>query len=143
MAFEDELRSFIEARLLAYDPGIDLSANSPAQLKIVEPTLLRFGTDPFSTDIATFIRDRMTQEFPDMDPDGGGMVEDILAKPLQLLLEPFKREIENVKNGASLANAGIMSEEEANALGANWFTDRDEGDFASGIVRLYLSLIHI
>lgn len=137
MAFEDDLRNFIEGRLLAYDPGIDLSPNSPAQLKIVEPTIQRFGIDPFSTDIPTFIRDRMLQEFPDMAADDGGMVEDILAKPFQLLMEPFKREIELVKIGSSLANASIMSEEEADALGSNWFSDRDTGDYASGPVRLY------
>lgn len=139
MAFEDELRNFIEGRLLAYDPGIDLSPNSPAQLKIVEPTIKRFGIDPFSTDIPTFIRDRMIQEFPDMAADDGGMIEDILSKPFQLLMEPFKREIELVKIGSSLVNAGIMSEEEADSLGANWFSDRDTGDYSSGPVRLYYS----
>ncbi len=139
MAFEDELRSFIEGRLLAYDPSIDLSANSPAQLKIVEPTIQRFGIDPFSTDIPTFIRDRLVQEFPELAADDAGMAEDILAKPFQLLFEPFKREIELVKLGASLSNAGIMSEDETDALGANWFSERDAGDYSSGTVRLYYS----
>src|SRR5690349_1371326 len=129
MAFADELRNFMEGRLLAYDPSIDLSPNSPAQLQIIDPVIQRFGEDPFSTDIPTFIKDRLVQEFPDMAADSGGMLEDILTKPLQLLLEPFKREVELVKIGASISNASIMSEEEANALGANWFVDRDDGDF--------------
>lgn len=139
MAFEDDLLDFLESRLLSYDPAIDLSPNSPAQLQIIQPIIQRFGEDPFSVDIPTFIQDRLLQEFPDLAANNGGMVEDILSKPSQLLLEPFKRQIELVKLGSSLQNADIMAESEANALGANWFTDRDIGDFASGPVRLFYS----
>lgn len=137
MSFEDDLRSFLETRLLAFDPAIDLSPNSPAQLQIITPTITRFGVDPFSTDIPTFIRDRLIQEFPDMAADNGGMTEDILSKPSQLLLEPFKRQIELVRLGGSFQNADVMAESEADALGANWFTDRDTGDFASGPIRIF------
>jgi hypothetical protein len=137
MAFEDDLRSFLETRLLAFDPAMDLSSNSPAQLQVITPIIERFGEDPFSTDIPTFIRDRLIQEFPDMNADNGGMLEDLLTKPMQLLLEPFKREIELVRLGGSFQNADVMAESEADALGANWFTDRDTGDFSSGPVRLF------
>lgn len=137
MSFEDDIRSFLETRLIAFDPAIDLSPNSPAQLQIITPIIERFGEDPFSTDISTFIRDRLIQEFPDMAADNGGMTEDILSKPNQLLLEPFKREIELVRLGGSFQNADVMSESEADALGANWFTDRDTGDFSSGPVRIF------
>lgn len=139
MAFVDDLQSFLETRLISYDPSIDLSANSPAQLKIITPIIQRFGEDPFETDIPSFIRDRIVQEYPDMAADNGGMLEDILTKVHQLLLEPFKREIELVKIGSSFANADIMADAEAEALGANWFTDRDGGDFASGPVRLFFA----
>jgi hypothetical protein len=137
MAFEDDLRNFLETRLLELDPAMDLSPNSPAQLKVITPILERFGQDPFATDIPTFIRDRLIQEFPEMAADSGGMVEDILSKPSQLLLEPFKRQIELVQLGGSFQNAAVMSEAEADAIGANWFTDRDTGDFSSGPVRLF------
>lgn len=137
MAFADDLKSFLEERLKAFDPTIDLSANSPAQIQVIEPTLRRFEEDPFSTDIPTFIKDRLIQEFPDLAADGGGMLQDALAKPLQLMLEPFKREIELIKIGQSASNAALMSEDEATALGANWFEDRNEGGSATGSVRLY------
>ncbi len=137
MSFEDDLRSFLETRLLAFDPAIDLSSNSPAQLQIITPIIQRFGEDPFSTDIPTFIRDRIVQEFPDMSADNVGALEDLLSKPVQLLLEPFKRQIELVRLGGSFQNADVMAESEADALGANWFTDRDTGDFSSGPVRIF------
>lgn len=137
MAFKDDLQNFLEGRLIAFDPAIDLSSNSPVQLKVIEPIIERFGEDPFSTDIPTFIKDRLTQEFPDMASDNAGIAEDILSKPLQLLLEPFKRQIELVKLGSSVANASIMEEAEADALGANWFTNRNIGSFSSTTVRLF------
>ncbi len=137
MAAADEIRSFLETRLLALDPAIDLSSNSPAQIHVIEPVLARFSDDPFSTDIPSFIKDRLLQEFPELATDNGGMLDDILRKPFQLIFEPLKREIELVKIGQSVNNASVMSEEEADALGANWYKDRDQGSTSSGGVRLY------
>jgi hypothetical protein len=79
----------------------------------------------------------MIQEFPELSADNGGAMEDLFTKPLQLMLEPFKREIELIKIGQSTANAALMSEAEADALGANWFEPRNEGKSSGGSVRLY------
>lgn len=137
MAFEDELRDFMENRLSAFDPSIDLSNNSTAQVQIIEPLLARFGEDPFAIDIPTFLRERLVQEFPDLAADNAGLLEDLFTKPLQLVLEPFKRAIETVNINQSVENASLMSTDEANALGGNFFQSREEGDFASGPVRVY------
>ncbi len=139
MAFQDELRSFLENRLLAYDAGIDLSPDSPAQSQIIDPVVERFAEDPFSVDIPTFIEDLMTQQFPELVADGGGMLGDLLTKPMQMLLEPFKRNIELVKLNQSAANAALMSDDEADALGANFFQPRNEGGESGGSVRLYFA----
>lgn len=139
MAFADDLRNFLENRLRAYDPSIDVSENSPAQVEIITPILKRFEEDPFSIDISLFIKDRLTQEYPELATDGGSELEDMLIKPLQLLLEPFKREIELIKLTKSTQNASLMSDDEADALGANWFSDREEGDFSGGPVRLFFN----
>lgn len=139
MAIADELRSFLESRLEAFDPTIDLSPNSRAQVQIIDSTVSRFAEDPFSTDIPTFIKDRMLQEYPDLASDDGGLLEDILCKPLRMLLAPFKREVESTKLNQSIRNASLMSEEEANALGANWFETRNEGNTAGGGTRLFFA----
>jgi len=139
MAFEDDLRVFMENRLQAFDPTIDLGANSPAQVQIIEPTISRFGTDPFSVDIPTFMRDRLVQEFPELAADEAGLLEDLFTEPLQLLLEPFKREIELTRINQSVENASLLSDDEADALGSNFFETREEGDFAGGLVRLFFA----
>lgn len=139
MAFQDDLRSFLENRLLAYDAGVDLSPGSPAQVQIIDPTVARFAQDPFSTDIPTFIQDVLIQNYPELAADNGGLLGDLFSKPLQLMLEPFKRQIELVKLNQSVNNANLMADEEADALGANFFDSRNEGSFAGGTVRLYFA----
>lgn len=139
MAIADDLQSFLEDRLTAFDPTIDLSPNSPAQVQVISPTIARFAEDPFSTDISTFFHDRMTQEFPEMLADGGGMADDVLSKPFQLMFEPFKRQIQLVSLGQSINNASLMSDDEADALGANWFEPRKEGGSSGGGVRIFFA----
>lgn len=139
MSFAEDLTSFIEERLKAYDSTIDLSAGSPAEIQIVQPIVAKLGEDPFSTDISSFLRDRLVQEFPEMAADDGGLLEDIFTKPLQLMLEPFKREVLKVRNNQSVANLELLSEDEADALGANWFATRNIGNVVTGPVRVYFA----
>lgn len=138
-SFAEDLQNFLENRLLAFDPSIDLSPGSPAQSRVIEPILKRLGEDPLDTDVPKFIRDRMLQEFPTLMIDNGGLLEDLFSKPLQLVLEPFKREISRVKQNQSIRNAALLSDDEADALGSNWFEQRDEGDYSGGSVRLYFA----
>lgn len=139
MASSDDLQNFIENLLVGYDPTIDLTPGSPAETQIVQPILDRFAEDPFSVDIPTFLRDRLVQEFPDLAADNGGQLEDLFTNPMQLFLEPFKREIESVKINQSVVNAELMADSEADALGANFFEPREAGDFSGGLVRLYFA----
>lgn len=139
MALTDDLQSFLENVLQGFDATIDLSPGSPAQTQVIAPILARIAIDPLDTDISTFIQDRFLQEFPDLVADGGGLLQDALTSPLQLLLEPFKREVQTVKNNQSVRNADIMGDDEADALGANWFEDRPQGNTATTSVRLFFA----
>lgn len=139
MAFADDIRSFMENRLQAFDPTIDLSANSNAQQTIIDPLISKLGEDPFSVDVSLFLRDRLVQEFPELAADNAGLLEDLFTKPLQLVLEPFKRSIQSSQINLSVANASLMADDEADALGGNFFEDREDGDFASGPARIFFS----
>lgn len=131
-----DLQAFLESRLLALDPTIDLDAGSPAQVQFIEPVIRYLGTDPFETDIDTFITDRLAQEFPDVFAGDPGVVRDTFVKPLILILDPFKREIESLKRNQSLKDPSILSDEDADALVANVFDERDPGAFAVGVGRI-------
>ena len=133
---KQDLQSFLEDRLRALDPTVDLDTGSPAQVQFIEPVLKYLGTDPFETDIQSFITDRFSQEFPDIFAGDPGVVRDVFIKPMILLLEPFKREIQSTKKNQSLADPTVLSDDEADALVANVFDERDPGGFATGTGRL-------
>lgn len=139
MAFEDDLRGFLENRLREFDPSIDLSTGSPAQLQVIDPTIARFGEDPFSVKTRDFVIARLTQEFPELAASAGGELEDLFVSPMQVLIEPFKRAVESVRINLSVENADLMADDEADALAANFFETREEGGFAGGQVRLFFT----
>lgn len=134
-----ELKSYLEDRLLVLDPSIDLEAGSPAQTLFIEPVLKRLGTDPIDTDIETFLLDRFRQEFPDIYAGDPSVVADVFINPLIIFLEPFKREIETIKRNQSIQDPSVLSDDDADALVANFFEERTAGGFASGVGRIFFT----
>jgi len=134
-----ELKTFLEDRLRALDPTIDLDTGSPAQTQFIEPVLTYLGTDPFETNIDSFITDRFAQEFPELIASDPGVIRDTFIKPLILLLTPFQRETQSIKRNQSLQDPSILSDDDADALVANVFDERDPGSFSTGVGRLYFS----
>jgi hypothetical protein len=132
-----ELRQFLEDRVLALDPTLDLTPGSPAQTKFIGPVIEYLGTDPFETDIDKFILDRFQQEYPDIYAADPGALRDLFIKPLRLILEPFKRESQSIRRAQSLVDPTLLSESDADALVANVFDTRDAGGYAVGQARLY------
>lgn len=132
-----DLQNFMETRLAVLTPGIDLSPGSPAQTLVIGPLLQKLGTDPMTTDIDAFITDRFAQEFPDIYAEDPSVVRDLFIKPLILLLEPFKREVNIIKVNSSFQNPDLLSEAEAAALAANLFITRETGSYATGTVRCF------
>lgn len=135
----EELKDFIEERLAAFDPDIDLSEGSPAQMQVVDPLVTRFTPDPFEMDVDKFIEARLLQEFPDVNFREGSGIRDLLVKANQLLLDPLSREVNLIKQGQSLANPELLAASEADALVANLFVSRSTGGLATGTVRLYFN----
>jgi hypothetical protein len=132
-----DLKKFLETRLLVFDPTMDLSPGSPAQTKVIDPTLTYLGTDPFETDIEKFIVDRFAQEFPDLYAGDPGALRDVFINPLRVILEPFKRETASIRRSQSLIDPTVLSDDDADALVANVFDTRDRGGIASGVGRAY------
>lgn len=132
-----DLQAFIEDRLRAAFPTVDLAAGAPAQVSFVQPLLQKLGTDPFDTDIDSFILDRFQQEFPKEFAGDPSVIRDTFIKPLLLILEPFKREIETIKKNQSLQDPSLLSDEDADALVANVFDYRTSGRFSTGVARIF------
>jgi len=138
MAVRD-LQVFIQERFRAFDESMDISSGSPADVQVIQPILRRLGTDPFSVDLAVFLNDRVKQAFPELATDEGDAITDLLIKPATLLWDPVVREIFRVKSSLSFKDAVTLTTEEAEALGANLFSNRERGDFARGIARIFFA----
>lgn len=138
MAVRD-LEAFLRQRVAIFDPGLDVSPGSPFDSKVTQPLLRRLGTDPFTIDLATFLYERLNQAFPDLATNEGDALVDLLVKPITLLWDPVVREIQRVRQGQSLRDASQLTTEEAEALGANIFADRNPGQVARGPARIFFS----
>jgi len=138
MALE-ALTLFIQERLLAYDPNMDVSSGSAADNQIIQPILRRIGTDPFTVDLPTFVRQRLSEEFPQYNNGEGDAIVDAAIGPAQLLFEPLVREIKAVKQNLSLKDPAQLNVQEAESLGANYFATRKTGERARGVARLYFT----
>jgi len=127
---------FIRERALIYDSNLDVSSGAPFDVHVVQPLVRRLGSDPFSVDLSTFLSARMAQAFPDLANQEEDAVTDLLIKPATLLWDPVVREVTRVRQNLSLANPSLMTSEEADALGANFFSTRRRGQFARGPGRI-------
>ena len=133
----EDLRVFLQERIAEVDPNLDTDLGSRFDTEVIQPLLFRLGPDPFSTPIRDFILSRLAIEVPDLVLQDGEPIDDLLVKPMQLLLEPYRRQIQRVAQSQSFANPESLSELEADNLAGNFFINRRVGGFAVGIARLY------
>jgi len=134
-----DLQVFLQERGQLFDENLDVSAGSPFDTQVIQPTLRRLGTDPFTVDLAVFLSDRLKQAFPEMATDEGDALTDLLIKPAVLLWDPFVREVLRIRNCQSFRDPTILTTDEAEALGANLFSDRATGEFTRGQARVYFA----
>lgn len=135
MAVRD-LEAFVRQRAAVFDPNMDTNPGSPFDSKVIQPLIRRVGPDPFTVDMQTFINDRLVQAYPDMAIGDGDAITDLLAKPATLLWDPLVREVARIRRGLSFADPNTLTTDEAEALGANLFAERAQGDFARGTARI-------
>lgn len=138
MALSDT-QAFLEDLLIRWDPDLDLSDGSRAQTELIQPILDRVGIDPFDDDVATFIRERVRQVYPNLAISEADELTDTVIDPMRVILEPVTREVKLIKLRASLANIESLSDDEVDALMGNFFERRVAGRYSTGVVRIYFS----
>lgn len=136
---QSDIETFLNDLLLRYDPSIDLTDGSRAQVMLVDPILSRIGTDPFDSDIQTFVEQRVIQTFPNMSIADTQVVRDTLISPMRVLIEAITREVKLVKLRQSVSNVERLGDDEVDALMANFFEARQQGGYSRGVVRIYFS----
>lgn len=135
----EELTLYLQERLQEYDPSIDTSTGSSFYNTVIQPLLVRLGPDPYNTPIRSFILGRMATAYPEMVLQDGEPIDDLVVKPMQVLLEAFRRQIQQVSVNQSLADPSTLNEREADNLCANFFVKRRPGGVSVGVARLYFT----
>ena len=138
MAIRD-FEAYLRECALRYDPNLDINPGAPFDTQVIQPTIRRLGTDPFTVDLATFLADRMQQAYPDLANQEEDAVTDILIKPATLLWDAIVREIIRVRQNLSLADPSILTTDEADSLGANFFATRKRGQYAKVPGRIFFT----
>ena len=134
-----DLQAFLQERISAFDSTLDVGPGSDVDTKIIQPTLRRLGSDPYAMNVRAFLMDRLNQEFPDMATSDGDAITDLLVKPSELFIDPLVRENSRIRNNLSFRDPTILTLDEADALGANFFVARETGNFTTGTARVYFS----
>lgn len=135
----DQVRDLLVELLESYDPSLTVAPGSSVYDRVVSPLYASLNVDPFDTDIELFLITRLRQEFPSLPAEQGDAIVDLVVRPLQLLLEGFKRELQIIRTGQSVRNAGQMRIQDAEDLAANFFVTRRTGARASGTVRVFFA----
>jgi|SaaInlStandDraft_5_1057022.scaffolds.fasta_scaffold00033_15 hypothetical protein len=135
----DQIRDLLVELLEAYDPTLNLAPGGAVYDRVVAPLYSSLGVDAFDTDLELFLLTRLRQEFPSLPAEQGDAIVDLVIRPLQLLLEGFKRELQIIRRGQSVRNSGQMRIQDAEDLAANFFVSRREGSRAGGTVRIFFA----
>jgi len=137
VATAEEFKLLIQDALRRYDPTIRLESGSPADVQVVQPLVRRFEPDALNTDLLLFAKERLAQEYPTLQTGEGSAIIDAVIKPMQVLLEPFVREIRAIRRNQSLIDPDILNKDEADAIVSNLFVSRNTGEYARIRVRIY------
>lgn len=136
----EALKAFLVERLLDLDPNLSEDEGSLMFSKVIDPLIKRLGVDPLTTDVESFIVSKLDESFPNLDVSSpGSILRDVLVTPLVVLMEPLRREVNYLRLQHSIEDIDALSEEEADALLANLFVFRGDGDYARTTQRVYYS----
>jgi bifunctional DNA-binding transcriptional regulator/antitoxin component of YhaV-PrlF toxin-antitoxin module len=135
----EDLALFMQEKMQEVDPSVDTTPGSPFYSGVIQPLLDRLGPDPYLTPIRDFIVSKLQSELPDTVVADGEPLDDLVAKPMQILMAPLRRQIQNVSLQQSFANSASLNSREADNLGANFFVRRVRGASSIGVARLYFN----
>ena len=131
------LLAYLQELVTSYDSTISTASGSSFRTKVIDPFLKRIGDSPLDLDLETFLADRVKEEVPDLDTSANSGIRDLVIRPMSIMLDPIRREINSVKTGQSLNDFELMTREELNSLLGNFFLSIQDGSRATGTVRVY------
>lgn len=125
--------------LQRYDPTLNIDPASDLYVEVIKPVADALAIDPSSTDAEEFIMARLKEAHPALSLQPGDAIVDLLVRPMQTLLEGYRRELEIIKRGQNLSDISLLTLEQAEDLASNFYVTRREGQVSFGTVRIFFS----
>lgn len=133
------IRDLLIAAIAKYDPSIDLTVGGRAYASIINPVYNALTPDLLDGDTNEYLLAVLKEEYPTLELQDGDLILDLLIKPLRLILEPMKAEINLLRKRQSLAHVDELTLQDAEDLAANFFVTRKKGSRARGTVRIMMA----
>ena len=131
------MKVLLQEKARAFDASLDVSEGSAYYRSVIAPALAAISPDPVDTDALEFIRARIRQEYPSVPTNDADGIIALMAKPLSMILEPFKADLAHVRLGQSTRNASSMTSTQAQDLASNWLVRPKNGGRSQTTVRVY------
>ena len=87
--------------------------------------------------IKNYIVEQIKKQDPEIDVRPGSSVYDFLINPLSSILEPYQTDHKKIIDRQSITDLSQLSEDELDAVAANYLVERNSGNKAQGYVRMY------
>ena len=84
-----------------------------------------------------FLKQKVLEDNPSAEVRPGSAQHDLFIVPLDALMEPAEAQRAQIETAQRIANAASMTDEEADALAANFFVYRNVGGKASAQVQFF------
>ena len=133
------IEQFIIEKVAEYDPAISTAEGSLFYEKVLRPLRKRLGPEFPDTDVVRFLEEVLDTNHPEVYRGADGAFHDMVMMPVKSFLDPVRRNAEETRTRVSIANYASLTTAEMDDLVANFITERESGERASGSVRLYCS----
>lgn len=91
------------------------------------------------SDFIKVIETICAEKRPDIDIRSFTAVHNLLIAPHALLKEPFSLDVDFIRTIQTLIEPAVLPDEDVDALIANYFLSRNQGDFATGTARVFFT----
>lgn len=92
-----------------------------------------------TADLVQLLISQINELDPTIDTSIGSNVRDLLINPISTLLTDYQSEHDQILNNLSLRDPSGLTEQELDAIGANFLVTRREGNYHTGTIKIFFN----
>jgi hypothetical protein len=136
-----DIKQLLRTRLAQLDPTIDTTDGSFADRVLLTPVTDALGPDPLSAPVRDFLVAKYAEAFPGMPLARGDAITDVLISAAEVFMSGYRQQLALLRNAQSVSRIDLLSDDDADALAANWFVGRAVGAPSTGVVTVVVDRV--